>query len=236
MIRFFRQLRQRLLSENHLVRYLLYASGEIFLVVIGILLALQINNWNEWRKDREREQKILKSLEENLQRNIIILSDGIKVVRDLNNSSKIVFDFFDEKIVYQDSLYTHFRLGRRNGVMQGLLSSEGYENYKNAGFDIILSDTIKSSVLYLFEVEYPNQEAYRQLLLEGNNRDYMGIMSKYFSRTKVIDIRNLLNASDAYEMYFDVNMFRSQYEGRLSRTLENTEKTLQLITDKLTKK
>ena len=47
MIKFFRTIRQNLLSENKLSKYLIYAIGEIILVVIGILIALQINNWNE---------------------------------------------------------------------------------------------------------------------------------------------------------------------------------------------
>lgn len=50
MIKFFRKIRQRLLAENKLTRYLIYATGEIVLVVIGILIALQINNWNEQAK------------------------------------------------------------------------------------------------------------------------------------------------------------------------------------------
>ena len=50
MHRFFRTLRQRLLTENRFSKYLLYAIGEILLVVIGILIALQVDNWNEQRK------------------------------------------------------------------------------------------------------------------------------------------------------------------------------------------
>ncbi|MBC2844058.1 DUF6090 family protein [Winogradskyella flava] len=57
MIKFFRKIRQRLLSENKLSKYLIYAIGEIILVVIGILIALQINNWNE-DKSQKDELKI----------------------------------------------------------------------------------------------------------------------------------------------------------------------------------
>lgn len=67
MIRFFRQLRQRLLTENRVSKYLLYAVGEIVLVVVGILLALQINTWNQERLDRAEEQKYLLRLEQDLQ-------------------------------------------------------------------------------------------------------------------------------------------------------------------------
>ncbi|MFT6995454.1 MAG: hypothetical protein ACJA1P_002199 [Maribacter sp.] len=47
MIKFFRHIRKQLLSENKFSKYMLYAIGEIALVMIGILLALQVNNWNE---------------------------------------------------------------------------------------------------------------------------------------------------------------------------------------------
>lgn len=67
MFRFFRTLRQRLLTENRVSRYLLYALGEILLVVIGILLALQIDTWNSKRLDRLKEREYLSSLLEDLE-------------------------------------------------------------------------------------------------------------------------------------------------------------------------
>ncbi|WP_019668593.1 DUF6090 family protein [Eudoraea adriatica] len=62
MIKVFRKIRQRLLTENKFSKYILYAFGEIVLVVIGILIALQINNWNEQRKDNLIEKELLKGL------------------------------------------------------------------------------------------------------------------------------------------------------------------------------
>ena len=66
MIKFFRKIRQNLLMENKTGKYLKYAIGEIVLVVIGILIALQINNWNENRKDNNEEIAILENLDKNL--------------------------------------------------------------------------------------------------------------------------------------------------------------------------
>lgn len=66
MIKFFRKIRQNMIKENRTSKYLLYAIGEIILVVIGILLALQINTWNENRKANIEETAILESLYENL--------------------------------------------------------------------------------------------------------------------------------------------------------------------------
>ena len=66
MIKFFRKIRQNLLMENKTGKYFKYAIGEIVLVVIGILIALQINNWNEKRKAEFEETKILTSLLEDI--------------------------------------------------------------------------------------------------------------------------------------------------------------------------
>lgn len=70
MIRFFRTLRHRLLSENRASRYLLYAVGEIILVVVGILIALQINTWNERQKEGVLEAEYLQGIRENLAQDV----------------------------------------------------------------------------------------------------------------------------------------------------------------------
>lgn len=70
MIKFFRKVRQKLLSENKLNKYLLYAFGEIILVVIGILIALQINNWNQNRLEKLKSVDYHKRIVEDLDLNI----------------------------------------------------------------------------------------------------------------------------------------------------------------------
>ena len=70
MLKFFRKIRHQLLSENQTSKYLLYAIGEIFLVMIGILLALQVNNWNQARQDNLKEQKLLLALQDEFQHNL----------------------------------------------------------------------------------------------------------------------------------------------------------------------
>jgi hypothetical protein len=80
MIKFFRKIRQRLLTENKFSKYLLYAIGEIILVVIGILIALQINNWNEKRKENATINTYLKG-----------------IMADLNNDTKR-FDLISQNL------------------------------------------------------------------------------------------------------------------------------------------
>jgi len=62
MLHFFRRIRQKLIESGSITKYLLYATGEILLVVVGILIALQVNNWNEARKDREKERNYIARL------------------------------------------------------------------------------------------------------------------------------------------------------------------------------
>lgn len=71
MIKFFRKIRQSLLSEGKSIKYLKYAVGEIILVVIGILIALQINNWNERNKNISQAEKHLETVQLNLQDDIL---------------------------------------------------------------------------------------------------------------------------------------------------------------------
>ena len=66
MIKFFRKIRQDLLSKGKTGKYFKYAIGEIVLVVIGILIALQINNWNENRKVQEQETRVYLELKSDL--------------------------------------------------------------------------------------------------------------------------------------------------------------------------
>lgn len=66
MIKVFRRIRQKLITEGRLSKYLIYAIGEIALVMIGILLALQVNNWNESRKDRKDEIGIINRLRDDI--------------------------------------------------------------------------------------------------------------------------------------------------------------------------
>lgn len=73
MIRFFRPLRQQLLSENKTAKYVKYAIGEIVLVVIGILIALQINTWNEGKKNHVTATNHLKTISQNVEEDLIQL-------------------------------------------------------------------------------------------------------------------------------------------------------------------
>ena len=87
MIKFFRSIRQRLLSENKFSKYLIYAIGEIVLVVIGILIALQINNWNESKKNSKKEFYLLQQLQKEFKKDSIKISNQALTVEKIITST-----------------------------------------------------------------------------------------------------------------------------------------------------
>ena len=79
MFSFFRKTRQQFLSGHNIGRYLLYAFGEVFLVVIGILIALQVDNWNEENKKQRKVQQYLIALKDEFKQNQTLM-----IIRFLN--------------------------------------------------------------------------------------------------------------------------------------------------------
>jgi hypothetical protein len=80
MIKFFRKIRQKLLAENKFSKYLLYAIGEIALVMIGILLALQVNNWNEEKKSIRTSKVLLEEIVEDLKTDTVAFNSAYNAV------------------------------------------------------------------------------------------------------------------------------------------------------------
>ena len=87
MIKFFRKIRQKLLEQNKVSKYLIYALGEIILVVIGILIALQINNWNENRQNKKRINSFIEKLKLQNRNNITKIDENIALFQNKYKTS-----------------------------------------------------------------------------------------------------------------------------------------------------
>ncbi len=109
MIKFFRHIRQRMLSENRFRKYVAYAIGEIILVVFGILLALQINTWNIERNNRNQEVQILQQLSVEYQENMREVEAKIFLREGMISSIEHIFHYIDEGLgdLPLDSLQFH---------------------------------------------------------------------------------------------------------------------------------
>ncbi|MFZ9003961.1 MAG: DUF6090 family protein [Robiginitalea sp.] len=103
MLRFFRQIRQRLLTDNKFSKYLLYAVGEILLVVIGILIALQVDNWNEERKFKSTQREFLEDLKTQVTNDISVRSSDINWFSSLNDQTERALILLRDRELLTDS-------------------------------------------------------------------------------------------------------------------------------------
>jgi len=160
MLTFFRKIRKSLLDSGSVKRYLLYAIGEIALVVIGILIALQINNWNEFKKETDFEHKILNEIRVSLHRNIDHLNTAIKWNEEDIASCNIILKHFKEGLPYNDSLDQHF-----SSALQWFhpsLNNNAYESLKSYGLHLIKNDSIRDALGSTYEWTYLDRLDIRQ--------------------------------------------------------------------------
>ena len=104
MLTFFRRIRKALLDSGSTGKYLLYAIGEIALVVIGILIALQINNWNDWRKDRRTEQVYLANLMDELDSNLVLARSHIQFDTNQRNRANLILSVCANDVLLNDPI------------------------------------------------------------------------------------------------------------------------------------
>jgi hypothetical protein len=133
-------------------RYFKYAIGEIILVVIGILLALQINNWNEAKKNDKIEVSILHELLNDSKTNLTSLEEDIELNRKAIQSNLLITDFLTAGKDYHDSLDVHFGFIQYN--TQFTVNTGGFENLKSRGFEFISNDTLRKSIIDLYDGWY----------------------------------------------------------------------------------
>lgn len=149
MFSFLRKIRKSLLNSGSGRKYLLYAFGEIFLVVVGILIALQVNNWNETRKHKIQEKALLTELRNTIISDYEILNMGIEGNIKVQESCSIILNHFAQNLPYHDSLALHFE--RSNLWWRILLRTNAFERLKQFGMDFIANDDTKNMISDLYE-------------------------------------------------------------------------------------
>lgn len=143
MLKFFRKIRQNLLQQNRVTRYLAYAIGEIFLVVIGILIALQINNWNENRKLDQQEKSYLDRLIQENKSDVLTFAAEIERLEINNEKISNLSNAFKDK----DSNDSILVQSAREFMIYGSLyprfnpSISTYEDLSSTGNLGIIKDT-----------------------------------------------------------------------------------------------
>ena len=153
MIKFFRRFRQQFLSENKFSKYLIYAIGEIILVVIGILIALSINNWNEQRKSSKQELLLLKQLQTDLSTN----KDEVKELNSRLNINKVGIDSLILRLNNKHyNLMVPVYLSQTMRKSDFNNASSGYNLMQNGKISLVSDKDILKSILNIYENDFPD--------------------------------------------------------------------------------
>ncbi|MCW5898615.1 MAG: hypothetical protein KIT10_05040 [Flavobacteriales bacterium] len=152
MARIFRNMRSGLLTEGRFTRYLIYAIGEILLVVIGILIALGINNANEVRKLRAFEVKMLHEVRNGLMRDTLLIQGLQTRLHVVDTSTRVLLDHAEGRPGARPTI------DHVNGMLTGVLlhfHTGPYEAIKAAGLDRISNDELRTALMDVYDFSMP---------------------------------------------------------------------------------
>lgn len=184
MLPFFRRIRKKLADDNQALKYSRYAIGEIVLVVVGILIALQVNNWNENQNTRQIERKLLQELKMDLEETKADLMTDIEKAR--------------LELVATDSLYQQIVNGRSQVKprpvrisMQSIYNrsdlypkKSAYESLQAFGINLVSNDFLRKGITDLYELQLVRVEVLESFLKETLEK---GFVSHLMEVSKPID-------------------------------------------------
>ncbi len=174
-----------MIKENKVSKYMLYAIGEIVLVVIGILIALQINNNNETRKAREKELNYLTNIKSDLQLNINEIQNYIDIRTKRVASANNVIEHFEGKPLTNlnefnnaiVNIYTWRKFYQINNTFQELTNS--------GNLALISNDSIKNTLLNI-------ETLYKKLKYEEEHFRYDAEVMLYEPSYEILDLNPIV--------------------------------------------
>lgn len=184
MIKFFRKIRQNLLSEGKIGKYLKYAIGEIILVVLGILIAVQINNWNVNQQNEEKEKLYLTRLTTNLGYDIrlyeSIMAEDSLLIDSLNEVKDDLNEFI--KTIDQPSedfsfLITGYKFTSNRTVIDNLISSGQIE--------LLRSNYLVEDIFLYYRTTEFIETGIDATILTHNNTTVNNIILKFNSNNRI---------------------------------------------------
>ncbi|WP_298239336.1 DUF6090 family protein [uncultured Algibacter sp.] len=174
--------------ENKTSKYFKYAIGEIILVVIGILIALQINNWNESRKHQEYEIQLLKQLKTDLKSNANDLKFNISLQNKTINSCHLLINHLDNKLPYNDSLRIHFA---NTGIWTKFIVNAGaYKTIESKGLDLITNLELRDLVFRIYEGNLNWLTQMEETAINQAENFRIRQAFKYFNKWNAISVTN----------------------------------------------
>jgi len=221
MIKFFRKIRYDLMEKNKTGKYLLYAFGEIILVVIGILIALQVNNWNEERKSKDEATKIIQVLNSEFSDNRIVLKERIGDLDKANYFVRSVLRFMNkdnseiQKINIDSIISKSLKYGNYNPANSTIL-----ELISSGKLNLVTDSSLKKNLFKWLQLledsdeDFKNQDLQATTLLVPYLYKNISMQNlNTFNNMEVEKNSELFNGD--YNKIFHDLQFENLYQGKL---------------------
>ncbi|MCZ6595805.1 MAG: DUF6090 family protein [Bacteroidetes bacterium] len=233
MIKLFRNNRKKMLDKGNFHKYILYAIGEIILVVVGILIALSINNWNNNKLDRKAELQIYKNIKSQILDDQGLLNGNI----DYNNLYLEQYHFAQQIIAKNDrskidtlrkiafNLYRYSDLNRNSNIYQTIVNSGELKLLKNLS---ILENLQRLEVSYIYLNRM--EEIHFKVILR-----YVGpgVIDNINFSTGVVDRPDELYSFDMQNLFFLFSEIMNEKDEIYRRTLVEINIIIKLIDEEL---
>ena len=229
MIRFFRNIRLKLATENKIAAYLRYAVGEIVLVMVGILLALQVNNWNQERKNNSLRKSYIENLIADLKKDIENL-ESLNITN--SNGEKEGFylaEFLDDALTDIDTLRLTTSIVYSGYIPNSTIISSTYNDIINSDNIHLFNDVKLKRLLDDYYIRDNWAKLFNDRILKTAWYDYRDEMLKYHSPLLYRDFYTNsinMNNSSLYDVKWKSyeERYVPQNTGRNDCSIQNTDK------------
>ncbi len=235
MIKFFRNIRKKLLNEGRTSKYFKYAIGEIILVVIGILIALQINNWNEHRKELQKELVIVKELYNELQQNLKVTTKHQQIIEKINQEVLFLLNISNDSLksltnkelnehIFKSSKITGFR-----PINQKLKRVLGIESFGFSNSKTLLNElqNYNNSIDNITAMNLSAVDVFRNKLVPflSKNVSIKNLMhemypNKITKSDNYVDVRPIVKSMAFENLYADFFASYTSYIWTLEQNIE----------------
>lgn len=227
MISFLRRIRQNLITRNRVSKYFFYAIGEIILVVLGILMALGINNWNEDKKNRNFESEILTLILKNL------VQDSTAIIKELKQSIKaqkatailleeISKENYNDSLKYLMGDIINFQRFKSQTSGFEVLKAKGKDNVKNSELQLALITYYDNTLFQIYESNLDVEKSF--------NADWVPEIKRAFSDFNWKEYATPTNMEEYLQKPSTIVLFKLFKNNRQGQR-ERMEMTLEKITE-----
>ncbi|MGB5189981.1 DUF6090 family protein [Robiginitalea sp.] len=198
MFRFFRSLRQSLIGKNQSGKYLKYALGEIVLVVIGILIALQINTWNEGLVNKKKEKEYLNNLIEDLKTQENLVNTQIRHEATMRGNCEKALKYLNAEKIPGDSVSKYLETVTRRTFV---VNDPTFQDLKSSGNILLIKDSdLRKKILSFYQ--YLD---YSALVIQTSNETSVAEFRHFLINHSVVNVNYLDSLTVAGGVNFTIN-------------------------------